>query len=129
MMLSGIPVVSTSKTTHYGLGFAAEPKTESEYLDLLLGRKKMPSFSQEDIELFAYYYFIRTNIPWVLTKQAFGDNFDGFTFETLDDLLPGRDPILDHMCNYIINYKDTVPEAWPQPELVQEQPLSSLNEI
>tara|TARA_Y100001934_G_C12377803_1_gene790286 strand:- start:6 stop:1697 length:1692 start_codon:yes stop_codon:yes gene_type:complete len=116
MMMAGIPVVSTGATTHYGLGFAAEPKTEAEYLALLLGEKEMPTYRKEDLELFAYFYFIRTCIPWKLTKKAYGDCFDGFSFESLDDLLPGKDPQLDHLCNCIVDLENTVAEAWPDSE-------------
>lgn len=113
MMLAGIPVVSTGATTHYGLGFAAEPKTEAEYLGLLLGEKEPPKYNTGDLELFAYFYFIRSKMPWTLTKQAFGDHFDGFVFETLDELLPGKDPQLDHLCNCIMDLEHTVVESWP----------------
>lgn len=113
MMLAGIPVVSTGATSHYGLGFAAEPKTEAEYLALLLGEKEPPKYNRGDLELFAYFYFIRSNMPWTLTKQAYGDHFEGFVFESLDELLPGKDPQLDHLCNCIMDLEHTVVEAWP----------------
>jgi O-antigen/teichoic acid export membrane protein len=121
MMLAGIPVVSTGTTTHHGLGFAAEPTAETEYLALLLGETEPPKYSKEDLELFAYFYFIRTKMPWTLTKQAYGDHFDGFAFESLDELLPGKDPQLDHLCNCIMELKHTVVEAWPStaPQEIQ----------
>jgi|GEM_PF-3547943 len=115
MMLSGVPVISTGKTTHFGLGFSAEPKSESEYLDLLLARKAVQNFKREDLERFAYYYFIRTSMPWTLTKQAYGDNFDGFSFDSLDEILPGENPVLDHLCHCIMDYENAVPEDWPEP--------------
>ena len=113
MMLARIPVVSTGATTHQGLGFAAEPKTEAEYLALLLGEQESPKYSREDLDLFAYFYFIRSKMPWTLTKQAYGDDFDGFAFESLDELLPGKDLQLDHLCNCIMDLEHTVVEAWP----------------
>lgn len=113
MMLAAIPVVSTGATTHHGLGFAAEPKTEGDYLALLLGKKEPPKFSRADLELFAYFYFIRSNMPFTLTEQAYGDDFDGFTFDSLDQLLPGKDPLLDHLCNCIMDLDHTIVEAWP----------------
>jgi hypothetical protein len=113
MMLAEIPVVSTGATSHYGLGFAAEPNMVADYLALLLGEKEPPKYSRDDLELFAYFYFIRCSMPWTLTKQAYGDRFNGFAFNSLDDLLPGKDPLLDHLCDCVIDSSNTIPETWP----------------
>ena len=113
MMLSEIPVVSTGATTHFGLGFAAEPESEAKYLAYLLGNTKTPNYSKQELKLFAYFYFIRSKIPWPLTKQAFNDNFSGFTFQSLDEILPGKNACLDHLCNCIMNLDSTVAESWP----------------
>ena len=113
MMLAGIPVVSTGATTHYGLGFAAEPYTEAEYINLLLGEKEFPKYKKEDLELFAYFYFIRSRMPFSLVKQVYGAEFAGFAFESLDELLPGKDAQLDHLCNCIMDLKHIVVENWP----------------
>ena len=113
MLLSGIPVVSTGFTTHYNLGFAAEPKTEEEYLELLIGQKDTPKYDLDELESFAYYFFIRCGMPWTLTKKSYGDDFDGFLIKSLDDLLPGKNPQLDHLCNCIMDLDNTTVEAWP----------------
>ncbi len=113
MMLSGIPVISTGLTPHHGLGFAAEPKSINEYRSLILGEKQTYPVDRDQLEMFAYFYFIRTLIPWTLTKQSFGDNFDGFSFDTLDSLRPGKDRYLDHLCDCILDLDNTTPEAWP----------------
>ena len=113
MMMSGIPVISTGATTHFGLGFAAEPESEVEYLALLLGNTKTPSYSKQELELFAYFYFIRSKIPWPLTHQAYNDNFRGFAFHSLDEILSGKNAYLDHLCNCIMNLDSTVAESWP----------------
>ena len=113
MMLSGIPVISTGSTSHKGLGFAEEPDSIEAYRIMLLGENNSPKIDKDKLELFSYFYFIRTLIPWTLTKQAYADSFDGFTFESLDDLKPGKDPYLDHLCNCILDSDNTVPEDWP----------------
>jgi hypothetical protein len=114
MLLSDIPVVSTGLTSHYNLGFAAEPKTEKEYIQLLIGHKETPKYDKDALESFAYFYFMRCGMPWPLTKKSYGDNFDGFMIDSLDDLLPGKNPHLDHLCNCVMNLDDTVVEAWPE---------------
>ncbi len=115
MMLNHIPVVSTGMTSHYGLGFSAEPATEKEYSKFLLGELDIPSPNESDLNLFAYFYFIRTLMPWTLTERAYGDNFKGFTFNSLDDLTPGINASLDHLCDCLIKSSDMIPEAWPNP--------------
>jgi hypothetical protein len=112
MMLSGIPVISTGTTSHKDMGFALEPDKIDDYRNMLFGDYKLRQVDQRQLELFAYFYFILTLIPWTLTKQAYSDSFDGFTFESLDDLKPGKDPYLDHLCNCILDPNNTVPEAW-----------------
>ena len=112
MMLADIPVVSTGLTTHQGLGFAMEPETVEHYKSILLGNQPPLIAERKQVELFAYFYFIKTMIPWTLTKQAYADNFDGFTINSLDDLKSGKDPYLDHLCNCILDAENTVPEAW-----------------
>jgi hypothetical protein len=113
MMLAGIPVVSTGATSHKGLGFAAEPTSIEEYRAILLGTAPPPQIDRQQLELFAYFYFIRTLLPWKLTPQAYADDFGGFTIDSLEDLAPGRDPQLDHLCNCILERDSTVIEAWP----------------
>lgn len=114
MMLAGIPVISTGLTTHQGIGFALEPETKDAYHLALTGNIKPPVIDRDKLELFAYFYFIRTLIPWRLTKQAYDNaDFDGYCIECLDDLEQGRDPYLDHLCNSILDPENTVIEAWP----------------
>jgi hypothetical protein len=113
MMLENIQVISTGKTAHFGLGFASEPKNEAEYLELLLGQKASPVSNKKDLQLFSYFYFIRSKIPWTFTKKAYGDKFNGFTFNSATKLLPGVDPIIDHLCDCIMDLENTVVEAWP----------------
>ena len=112
MMLAGIPVVSTGLTQYEGLGFSMEPENIEQYQAILLGNQKPPLVDKQQLELFAYFYFIKTIIPWNLTKQAYADNFDGFTIDSLDDLKLGKDPYLDHICNCLLDVENTIPEAW-----------------
>jgi hypothetical protein len=116
MMLAGIPVISTGKTSHNGFNLAAEPVTLSEYSQYLLGKVEFKGVSKDLLELFSYFYFIRTQIPWRLTKQVYSDDFDGFLIKSLDDLQFGRDPLLDHLCNCIVDSENTFPESWPKLE-------------
>jgi len=113
MMRAGIPVISTGETSHKGLNLAAEPTTLSDYSAYLLGEIEFQNVSKDLLELFSYFYFIRALIPWRLTKQVYDDEFDGFAIRSLDDLELGRDPLIDYLCNCILDPENTMPEAWP----------------
>ena len=113
MALADIPVVSTGMTSHRGLGITAEPDSIESYRAMLLGEVTLPKVDKDYLEMFAYFYFIRTLIPWTLTKQAYADNFDGFSFNELEDLFRGKDKYLDHLCDCILDSHNTVPEAYP----------------
>ena len=89
-----------------------EPKSKVEYKEILTSEYQVLKPSKKHVELFAYFYFIKTLIPWKLTKRAYADNFDGFTNESLDKLLPGNDKYLDHLCNSILDAENTVIEDW-----------------
>lgn len=112
MLLKGVAVVATGKTPFGGLGLAEEPRSIEEYRDILLNQSDLKKAQQDKVELFAYFYFVRTLVPWTLTKTAYANNFDGYTFTSLSDLLPGKDRYLDHLCDCILDSENTVVEAW-----------------
>lgn len=114
MLLNNIPVATLAQSPYNNLGFVFEPETLFEYENVLSGKVELnkPFFKKNQIELFAYFYFIKNSIPWRLTKQAYADNFNGFVFNGLDDLLPKKDKYLDHLCNCILCPEHTVIESW-----------------
>lgn len=112
MMMSNIPVISTGRTTHFGLGLAYEPINRIEYKTLLLGEKPTIISSKDSIDLFAYFYFIRSLIPWTLTETTYSNNFMGYNLNSLYDIEPGNNLNFDHLCNCILDKDNTVPEMW-----------------
>ena len=112
MMVNDIQVVSCGKGPYTGAGLVVEPSSRNEYCETLLNQVKLEKPTKEMVQLFAYFYFIKTLIPWKLTKKAYGDSFDGYTIDSLDKLLPGNDRYLDHLCNCILNADETVIENW-----------------
>jgi hypothetical protein len=112
MMLAGIPTIVTGAAPYSKIGIASEPLNFCHYRSLLLGYESLVQPDINITELFAYFYFIKTCIPWDLTKRAYGDDFEGFTFRTLDDIRAGRHKMLDHICNCILDSDNHLPEAW-----------------
>ena len=112
MMLSGIPVVSTGKTSHYGLELSHEPSSKEEYLKLILNLNRNTKIDIKKVRMFAYFYFIRTLLPFDLTQKVYADDFkNGYTFNNLSDLEVGKNKSLDHLCSCILN-NEIVPEIW-----------------
>ena len=111
-LFKNIPVIITGEAPYGNLNLVNEPKNLSEYEDMLIGSKKLIIPKRDTLELFAYFYFIKTCIPWVLTESAYADNFKGFTFDSLEDILPGKDKYLDHICNSILKPDKTIIESW-----------------
>lgn len=112
MMLQGIPVVVTGKAPYGRLGLVYEPSTTDEYKKILLGETKPIDPDKDEIDLFCYFYFIKVRMPWNLTEKAYDDNFKGYTFNTLDDISPGKNKYLDHLCSCILDSQNTVVEGW-----------------
>jgi len=112
MMLAGIPTVVTGKAPYSEIGIANEPIDIGHYRDVLLGNANLMMPHKNITELFAYFYFSKTCIPWDITRRAYSDDFSGFTFSSLDDIQPGRHEMLDHICNCILDPDNHLPEAW-----------------
>ena len=79
---------------------------------MLIGSKKLIIPKRVTLELFAYFYFIKTCIPWNLTENSYADDFNGFEFDSLEDILPNKNKYLDHLCNCILEPNETIIESW-----------------
>ncbi len=112
MLLAEIPVIACGKVPHGGLSLIAEPQTVFDYREMLINGVGIVRPDKKRAELFAYFYFIKVCIPWTITTQAFADNFKGFTTHSLNDLLPGNNKYLDHLCDCILKRETTVVEGW-----------------
>ena len=79
---------------------------------MLLSKNNNITVDKEKLELFAYYYFIKTLIPFNLAKKYYGFNLESidYNINSVDDLDQGKDKYLDHICECILNNK--IIEAW-----------------
>jgi len=113
MILNDIPVIACGKTPYSNLDLVSEPKNQDEYEEFLLDHKKTIKPKKDMAELFAYFYFIKTLIPWRLNESVYGDdNFNGFKIDTLEDLLPKADYFLDHICESILGSNNKNLDSW-----------------
>lgn len=112
MMFLDVPVIICGRSVYNGFGLGAEPRNLLEYADFLLGRREIPRADPTERDLLAYFYFIKAQVPWTLTEKAIADNFRGFSIGSLDEILPGNSPYVDHLCNCILDGHNTVVEEW-----------------
>ena len=112
MLTKNIPVVVTGLAPYGYLDSVQCPQSISEYKEILTGKVAALLPNPDEVELFSYFYFIKTLLPWTLTEKAYSGEFKEFTFNTLDEIVPGKDKYLDHLCNCILNADDTIIENW-----------------
>jgi hypothetical protein len=100
----GIPVAVGGRTHYRGRGFTIDVDSHG---DLERAIAEPGAVSPEQIELarrYAFAFFFRLMIPFRLVR-----NVDGRLGElpvSADDLLPGRDPYLDFVCDRILDGRD-----------------------
>jgi capsular polysaccharide biosynthesis protein len=106
----GLPVV-VAATTHYrGCGFTIDVSSHDE-LERCLDVVEAPSVEQVELaRRYAFTFFFRCMVPFPSVKTV-----EGHPTEVPDDrdqLLPGRDPYLDFVCDRILDGDDFVlPDA------------------
>lgn len=111
MLLHDIPVVMLGRAPYGGLGLCCEPHSIEHYREILLGQSATTPIDKDLAYLFAYFYFIKRMIPFDIMKPVYGNiHFERYTISSLEDLLPGRNYYLDHICDCIL--KDKPFESW-----------------
>ena len=108
----GIPVVVAADAWIRGKGFSYDASTRDEYLALLERLPKLGLLSPDVLERaqrYAYHYFFRRWIPVKALKSG-ERNHPQIMTNNLADLLPGRDPGLDVICQGILSGSEFIYE-------------------
>ncbi len=111
LLLNDKPIIVCADAPYSFLPGVSFPKNINQYEEILLN-SSINEFNISEVSLFAYFYFIKTTIPWNLTNRAYGDNFSGFRLNSLNDLKIDRNKYLDHLVNCIINPEKIITENW-----------------
>jgi len=101
----GKPVISACAAHFTGRGFSLDPKNREDYLRLLEDMDTVKPLTVEQTTLakkYAYSYFIQRQIPLNIINKAQG-HWGDIDTDRLDELLPGKDPVLDKLCESIVN--------------------------
>jgi hypothetical protein len=97
----GIPVAVAGKTHYRGRGFTIDIHSHP---DLEKAIAERPAMSREQVELarrYAFAFFFRLMIPFKHVRNVDGRLLMGC--ESAEDLVPGRDPYLDFICDRILD--------------------------
>jgi len=100
MLNSGIPVVSAGLPPYHGLPFGLQPKTRTDYQEMISHGKFDPD-EIDSIRLYSYFYFIYLSKSWPFTKRAFGDKFDGYVLDDVNHFVSGKNEDVDYLCRLV----------------------------
>lgn len=111
----GVPVVVVGEPFYRGKGFTHDPTTPGEYFHLLetlpKGERMTPELTAR-AKKYAHYYFYRRHLEldYLRPYTQFNPS-TGYTLKSLEQLLPGRDPNLDLICEGILTGKEILKPA------------------
>ena len=111
MLLKNIPTICVGGSPYSFLESTSYPSSKKEYLKQLLGSKDLAKPDSNEVRLFAYFYFIKTLIPWTMTSQYMG-GVSNISFSNLKQIQSGENKYLDHLCDCILEPDQKVIENW-----------------
>lgn len=112
MLLEGIPIISAGKAPYSFLKSVSNATTISEYDSFISNQASLKKIDKNEVELFAYFYLLKTSIPWTLTEKSYpADLFTPFVFNSVKDLMPDGDVYINHICECLVD-ETLSPENW-----------------
>ena len=108
--LFGKPIITAGEAHFAGKGFSIDSKTQEEYFSILDNIREIQPLTAEQIALarqYAYSYFVERQIPLRMTKKSDG-HWGEVDLRKLDQLLPGKDSVMDIICDGVVNGKDVI---------------------
>ncbi|MNJ96126.1 Capsule polysaccharide biosynthesis protein [compost metagenome] len=110
LALHGRPIILAGEA-HYGnKGFTYDSVSQEHYRALLKQAHDLPRLDvrqQELVRKYAYCYFIQRQIPISVVKDP-KSKWWSFQFDKKDLLLEGRDPVIDFVCEKILDGTDFI---------------------
>ena len=110
LSLLGKPVLLAGNAHFSGKGFTIDPKSRSEYLALLERAGQIAQLAPEQQQIarqYAYSFFIERQIPLNQLDKSRG-HWGDVDIRRIADMLPGKDPVLDRICESIVRGTDVI---------------------
>lgn len=104
LALNGVPSVVCGETHYMNKGFTYDVADKNEYFKLLEKAMDTGKIGKEKVELarrYAYLFFFRYSIHFDLVSEKEKGKLI-LNFNSLNDLLPGKNKSLDRICDYIL---------------------------
>ena len=112
LLLDKIPIMVAGMAPYSFLSSIYKPNSIEDYDSVLKNININTSISINEVEMFAYFYLIKTSIPWNLTKKSLAaDILDPLEFSSGEELSFGGDKYIDHLCNCLVD-DNISPENW-----------------
>ncbi|MEO8664521.1 MAG: hypothetical protein ABI462_03405 [Ignavibacteria bacterium] len=106
----GKPVISGGEAHFSNKGFTIDARSKAEYFGLLKNIGSIMPPEKKQIEIarqYGYSYFIQRQIPINLINKEEG-HFGNIDLKKIDHLKPGKDLIMEAICNSIIEGNDVI---------------------
>jgi hypothetical protein len=130
LVILGTPVIVAGEAFMRGKGFTFDPASRDEYLALLDRVATIERASETEkarARKWYYHYFFRMMMPFPFyDADAVGQNVPiRLGFSSLDELGPGKDPVLDLVCRGIIDGKTAFEwDEWDDPSALRTSPAA-----
>lgn len=102
----GVRCIVAGEAWVRGKGLTLDPASKSEYFDLLRRIPFADGEGRPDVERalrYAYHFFFRRMVPLPFLQPNGSGALYGLGIERLDDLMPGRSPGLDILCDGVLS--------------------------
>jgi hypothetical protein len=110
LVMLGTPVIVAGEAFMRDKGFSYDPASAEEYFSLLAQGAELPRPTDEVRALarkWYYHYFFRLMMPYPFyeDERVNGQQRLRLTFDSLEKLGPGNSPVLDRICQGIVDGK------------------------
>ena len=111
-LLAQKQVIVTGSSPYAMLDGVFTPVDVNQYEGAISGKVDVSSPNYSELREYAYFYFLKTAVPWHLTPFSFGGSiYDPLNFNELSELESGKNSHIDHICDCIID-PEKLPESW-----------------
>jgi hypothetical protein len=110
----GIPTIVAGEAWIRNKGITIDASSRAEYFEILDGlpfSDRMPAELTQRARKYAYHFFFRRMIPVPLMRESKGSSVYELDLESISQLLPGKHPGLDVICDGILKGTEFVYDA------------------